>query len=167
MNGEDQVQDDINEQEQRREFERERMRDRMLKKGMSGIAGKALGASGAARLAGKEGLNKLNKALGKGAKKIKAQEHSMSGWIAALILAVIKDLLDIGTIELASWLDWIVDIAIGVAMFYLFGKSIKLTRKLITSGGAMIAEIIPGLGFLPIWTLAVVYMYLKSEQNKE
>jgi len=61
MNGEDQVQDDINEQEQRREFERERMRDRMLKKGMSGIAGKALGASGAARLAGKEGLNKLNK----------------------------------------------------------------------------------------------------------
>ncbi|PIW95871.1 hypothetical protein COZ84_01190, partial [Candidatus Kuenenbacteria bacterium CG_4_8_14_3_um_filter_39_15] len=111
--------------------------------------------------------NKLNKALGKGAKKIKAQEHSMSGWIAALILAVIKDLLDIGTIELASWLDWIVDIAIGVAMFYLFGKSIKLTRKLITSGGAMIAEIIPGLGFLPIWTLAVVYMYLKSEQNKE
>ena len=152
MNGDEQVRQDEIEQEQRRQFAAAQLKDRAKQS--------------AKTMASKAGMEKFEKALGKGAKNIKVQKHGMAAWVVAIILAVAKDLLDIGTIELASGIDWIVDIVIGVSMFFLFGRSLKLTRKLITSGGAMIAEMIPGVGFLPVWTLAVVYMYLKSEQGE-
>ena len=156
----DQVEQDKIEQQQHRDFAKMQMKDRIKQDGLAKTgAGMIKGAGKAMGELDKKGLIKGT--------KIKAKEHRIGAWIIAIILAVAKDLLDIGTIELASGVDWIVDIVIGVTMFFLFGKSMKLTRKLIVSIGSTIAEVVPGLGFLPVWTLSVMYLYLKAGQEEE
>jgi len=160
MNGDNQVAQDEREKEYARQLDMDKMKEGRTNKGemANGIAG---------HLGEKKNFDKLEKTLGKKGKKIKAKKHSQSVWIIGIILALVKDLLDTGTIELASVIDWIVDAIIGIVFFFLFGKSIKLTRRLAVEILTTIAEAIPISGFMWWWTLSVVYLYFKSQHQSK
>ncbi|MFH1938377.1 MAG: hypothetical protein ABIJ60_02475 [Patescibacteria group bacterium] len=160
MNGNNQAEEDRQQQEYARQLALDRTKGSQANGG--GMAGGIAG-----QMSKKKNFNKIEKALGKKGKKIKAKEHSSAVWIIAIIIALVKDLLDVGTIELASGVDWIVDIIIGVIFFFLFGKSIKLTRRLAVTILTVIAEAIPISGFMWWWTLSVVYLYFKSQHQSE
>lgn len=170
MNGENQVEQDKERQEAwRQEYNESFLRDRAnqnMIRGRTGTNAATIGKE-AAKLANKETFNKFEKALGKGAGKIKAQRHSMAGWTLGIVLAIAKDLLDMSTVETISWIDWIIDIILGIGLFLLFGKSVKTGTKLIRALGPTIMEAIPVLGFLPVWTFSVVYLYFKSQQENQ
>ena len=166
MNGDNQAEIDKIEQEQAREFAREQMAQRAAEAGGRGKFAADSAGKSAKALMDKAVAGELAKKLKeKGFRKIKAQEHSMAGWIIAILLAMTKDLMDIGLLEMASFIDWVVDIIIGVSLFFLFGRSMKLARRLAGSLGPTILEIVPGLGFLPIWTIAVLIMWFNSEKE--
>lgn len=167
---EDQAGQDQEQQEKwRQEYEESFLKDRASQSLVQGNLGTSAGIMGreAGKLADKETFDKFEKTLGKGAAKVEAQEHSMAGWMMGLLLAVAKDLLDMGTIEMLSGFDWILDIILGVGLFFLFGKSVSRGRKLITSIGATILEAIPVIGFLPCWTMSVAYMYFKGKNSNQ
>ncbi|NMB48499.1 hypothetical protein GYA13_03600 [Candidatus Kuenenbacteria bacterium] len=170
MNGENQVEEDKAKQEEwRQEYQNQLLQDRARQnlvrdnyQNSGGIIGREAG-----KLADKETFKKFEGALGKGAAKIKAQEHSEGVWMIGLGMAIAKDLLDIATLESASWFDWIIDAMLGIGLFFLFGRSAKLGARLIKSVAPAILEMVPGIGFLPIWSLSVAYMYFKSQQEQE
>lgn len=165
MNGDEQVRQDEIEQEQRRQLAAAQMKDRMGKEGFARTGAGMVKGGGRAL----KDLEKRGGILSKG-KKVKvpsrAKAYSAATWMILLILAVAKDLLDLGTIELFSVLDWLVDIGLGIIFFVALGRSMKLTTRLMRAVGPTILEVIPGVGFLPIWTLSVLYLYLKSEQGE-
>ncbi|HRY63455.1 MAG TPA: hypothetical protein P5267_02560 [Patescibacteria group bacterium] len=169
MNGDQVAEDRERQTAQQEEYKERLMQDRARQNYVGGNIGASSANIGreAGKLADKETFKKFEGALGKGAGKIKVQEHSMGGWMIGLCLAVAKDLLDMSTVEALSGLDWVLDIMLGIGLFFLFGKSIKAGRKLIFSLGTTILEAIPGVGFLPSWTLSVAYLYFKSKQEEE
>ncbi|HOZ36616.1 MAG TPA: hypothetical protein PLR18_02180 [bacterium] len=169
MNG-DQVAEDKEQQAQwREEYQQQMLQDRARQNMVRGNIIASAGNIGreAGKLADQETFDKFKGALGKGEGKIEAQEHSAGGWILGLMLAIAKDLLDMSTMETLSGVDWIIDAMLGVGLFFLFGKSAKLGAKLIRSAGPAILEMIPGLGFLPIWSISVAYIFFKSQQENE
>ena len=169
MNEDDQAWQDQEQQENwRQEYQENFLKDRASQSLVRGNLGASAGIIGAeaGKLADKKTFDKFEKTLGKGAAKVETQDHSMAGWMLGLILAVAKDLLDMGTIETLSWFDWIIDIILGVGLFFLFGRSVSRGRKLIANIATTILEVIPGIGFLPCWTMSVAYMYFKSRNTE-
>ena len=158
MNGEDQVQDDINEQEQQREFERIQVQDRMILKERA----KAKVRQGMSTVADKiPGSEKLQKDI----EKISGEKHSTNTWIIALLIALTKDLIDIGTIGATFIVNWVVDPCIWLAMMFLFGWKRQLAKKLVIWGVTALLKIvpIPLEDFIPWWTLSILLLYLTSD----
>jgi hypothetical protein len=96
--------------------------------------------------------------------------YNIMAFLMATILAVIKDLYDIGTLELDCWYDWIIDIFLGfIITVFLWGrggtkwKTKAIKRVLITTLG----EALPILGFLPFWTFMVLWAWLKAAAKKD
>ncbi|OGL88978.1 hypothetical protein A3I42_01585 [Candidatus Uhrbacteria bacterium RIFCSPLOWO2_02_FULL_49_11] len=114
-----------------------------------------------------QGLKNKAKALLKRPKKlqgIQARPHSFIVWLILIGIAVFKDCLDVGTIELISWLDWIVDALIGLTFWAMLGKNnLSFATRLIRSLGPALMEMIPFLGIVPVWTFSVIYIYFRSE----
>ena len=111
-------------------------------------------------------FKKFEKALGKGVKKIKTDKAAQRGvavWIIAILVALTKDMIDMGNLEINSGWDWVIDVLIGVFMFWAFGRSVKLARKLIVTALTTAAEAIPILGFGWWWTLSVLYLFWKAQ----
>ena len=81
---------------------------------------------------------------------------------AALILAILADILQIAVFPLfvegaASPADDILDLAVGGAMSYLLGWHWEFLPS-------FLAKLVPGVDFVPLWTLAVGNVYRKSKQ---
>lgn len=77
-------------------------------------------------------------------------------YIILLILCMVKDLLDIFSLQLLVLIDWPLDLAIGFTMFLTFGSGAKqraqsLGRSLLTTIGEATF-----LGFFPLWTISVI-----------
>jgi len=111
MNEDDQAWQDQEQQENwRQEYQENFLKDRASQSLVRGNLGASAGIIGAeaGKLADKKTFDKFEKTLGKGAAKVETQDHRMAGWMLGLILAVAKDLLDMGTIETLSWFDWII-----------------------------------------------------------
>ncbi len=95
---------------------------------------------------------------------VQARSHSFMVWLILIGIAVFKDCLDVGTIELVSWLDWIVDAMIGLTFWAMLGKNnLSFATRLIRSLGPALLEMIPFLGIVPVWTFSVMYIYFRSE----
>jgi len=93
-------------------------------------------------------------------------QFSATFFILALMFAGFKDLLDIFSIELFSWLDWIIDLGFGAVLFFGCKGSIQQVKTIrMTSIGASVAEAIPIIGALPVWTASVVLLYIKMGQE--
>lgn len=90
------------------------------------------------------------------------QSRSIGGLLAMLIIAGLKDLLDAGTLELASWLDWVIDIAIGLTMFLVFGRKFKKGMMKFSPIVSMALEAIPFVGILPMWSINAIYAWFKK-----
>ena len=97
-------------------------------------------------------------------KGVTPRPHSFTVWMILIGIAVFKDCLDVGTIELISWLDWIVDALIGITFWLMLGKNnLSFATRLIRSLGPALMEMIPFLGIVPVWTFSVIYIYFRSE----
>ncbi|MBI4652855.1 hypothetical protein HY750_01225 [Candidatus Kuenenbacteria bacterium] len=93
-------------------------------------------------------------------------DFSITFFILALMFAGFKDLLDIFSIELFSWLDWIIDLGFGAVLFFGCKGSVKQVKTIrMTSVGTSIAEAIPIIGALPLWTAGVLLLYIKMGQE--
>src|SRR3989338_960381 len=104
------------------------------------------------------------KAFAKRPKKlqgIQPKQHSQAVWLGLIGVAVVKDLIDMGTVELFALFDWGVDAVIAI-IFYLGLGNVEFAQRLIRSFGPALLEMIPGLGIMPIWTLTVLYIYYRS-----
>lgn len=114
-----------------------------------------------------KGLKNKAKAFLKRPKKqrgVTPRKHSKVGWLILIGMAMFKDALDIGTIELISWIDWIVDAGIGVTFFFMLGRgNVQFAQKIVRSLLPALVEMIPILGIAPVWTFSVLYIYFRSE----
>jgi hypothetical protein len=96
----------------------------------------------------------------------KIGNFSITFFTLALMFAGFKDLLDIFSIELFSWLDWIIDLGFGAVLFFGCKGSVQQVKTIrMTSVGASIAEAIPIIGALPLWTVSVLLLYIKMGQK--
>ncbi|MEK9130206.1 MAG: hypothetical protein AAB526_02320 [Patescibacteria group bacterium] len=110
-------------------------------------------------------LNKLkNKAV---MLKKEIGEFSIVLFMIALILCGVKDLFDMFSVQLFSWLDWILDLILGIVLFFGLArgniqqiKRIRLTTVLIS-----VAEAIPIIGALPCWTISLFLLFIKTNQE--
>jgi len=81
---------------------------------------------------------------------------------AALILAILADIVQIVVFPLfvegaASPADDILDLAVAGVLSYLLGWHWEFLPS-------FAAKLIPGVDFVPLWTLAVANVYRKSKQ---
>ena len=89
-----------------------------------------------------------------------------STWLLIIALAGMKDLLDLVSLDLLSWLDWVIDLALGFLLFLVSGSGTaarmrNLQRTIVTT----VLEVIPFLGLFPIWTISV-FLLKQKEENK-
>lgn len=100
-------------------------------------------------------------------KKLKTaryEHHGLMIWAVLIGMAIFKDLLDIGTVELISWIDWIIDALIGLTFYLVLGsKKLSFETRLVRSLIPAIMEMIPGIGIVPVWTFSIMYIYFRSE----
>lgn len=80
----------------------------------------------------------------------------------ALALAIIADVLQMAIFPLfiegaASPADDVLDLAVAGVLTYLLGWHWEFAPS-------FVGELIPGLNFVPLWTLAVANVYRKSRQ---
>ena len=102
---------------------------------------------------------KLKKLQAKAAKLEKEiAEFSITLFTLAMLFAGTKDLFDICSVELASWLDWIIDLSFGGVLFFGLGKGSfqQIKRIRMTTGITAGAEVIPIIGALPCWTASLL-----------
>mgnify|MGYP001563308445 FL=1 len=112
--------------------------------------------------------NILNKLKNKAAMiKKEIGEFSIVLFMIALILCGVKDLFDMFSVQLFSWLDWILDLILGIVLFFGLArgniqqiKRIRLTTVLIS-----VAEVIPIIGALPCWTISLFLLFIKTNQE--
>ena len=112
--------------------------------------------------------NILNKLKNKAAMiKKEIGEFSIVLFMIALILCGVKDLFDMFSVQLFSWLDWILDLILGIVLFFGLArgniqqiKRIRLTTVLIS-----VAEAIPIIGALPCWTISLFLLFIKTNQE--
>ncbi|MDD5341683.1 MAG: hypothetical protein PHC97_04620 [Patescibacteria group bacterium] len=91
-------------------------------------------------------------------------------WYAAIILAAGYDLYNLVGLETGSWLDWITDILLGGglgALLWTQGAKKNQTKRIIIWLSTTVAEIIPFVGLLPLWTLAVMYQFHSAWRDNE
>lgn len=87
-------------------------------------------------------------------------------WFFVLFLAVGKDAFDTLAFETMWWLDWAFDLIVGGLLWtYLFVHGARKGK--VVGAAAPILEIIPGSGFLPWWTISVIYVGIKKLAEKE
>lgn len=97
------------------------------------------------------------RALGKGL-RAKAAENKNWPYMIMLVVALTKDLMDIFSVELLSLFDWVFDLMIwAMLFFFLYGQGTAKVRMLTRVIGWF--EVIPGIGILPVWTIAVLYAW--------
>lgn len=83
-------------------------------------------------------------------------------WFFVLFIAVGKDAFDMLAFETLSWADWAFDLMVGGLLWtYLFVHGVR------KGWVAPILEIIPVSGFLPWWTISVIYVGIKKLAKKE
>ena len=100
------------------------------------------------------------------AKKAREELVPESTWLLIIGLAATKDFLDIVSLDLLSWIDWVVDILLGFLLFLVSGRGAaarlrNAQRSILTAA----AEMIPFMGIFPIWTIST-FMLKQKEQNK-
>ena len=83
---------------------------------------------------------------------------------AALALAIVADLLQIAIFPLfiegaASPADDLLDLGVAGAMSYLLGWHWEFLPS-------FFAKLVPGVDFVPLWTLAVANVYRKSKRSE-
>jgi len=81
---------------------------------------------------------------------------------AALILAILADIVQIAVFPLfvegaASPADDILDLCVGGALTFLLGWHWEFMPS-------FLGKLVPGVDFVPLWTLAVANVYRKSKQ---
>jgi hypothetical protein len=81
---------------------------------------------------------------------------------AALVLAIIADLVQVVAFPLfiegaASPVDDILDLGMAGILSYLLGWHWEFAPS-------FLAKLVPGIDFIPLWTLAVANVYRKSKQ---
>ena len=112
----------------------------------------------------------LEKEAGKKVEKLKKLAKMAGGsvqgaqglWIILLVMAVAKDILDASTLGAFDLLDWAVDISMGVGFFLAAGKSkLDVTWRFLSSAVSFAIEAV--LGFVPAWTLSVLFMWWKAK----
>ena len=149
------------EQQQAQELRRQRLASRFDRRLQAG--GRMLSRLGRQR--GSRTMQRLGKSfqrLGKEGADIKAQQHSGGAWLVALLLAIAKDLLDVGTLQFGMIFNFFVNALAAVVFFVMFRRSVSVTRRLLSVLFSFIGESVPILGFLPLWTLSVLYLYMKA-----
>ncbi|MFH1838301.1 MAG: hypothetical protein ABH808_02295 [Candidatus Kuenenbacteria bacterium] len=94
-------------------------------------------------------------------------DFSIVFFTLAFLFAGFKDLLDICSIELFSWLDWIIDLLFGAVLFFGLGKGSfqQVKRIRMTTVITSVAEAIPIIGALPSWTASLLWLYIKTGQE--
>ena len=92
-----------------------------------------------------------------------------SGWIIAIILAAIKDSLDVIFWFLGwTFIDWPIDLFLWFTLvWFLRNKSATIFSFIIKRVGILpVIEVAPvGLDIMPVWTVTVLYAYYKSNQK--
>ena len=88
------------------------------------------------------------------------------GTIMALLLslAVFKDTMDILSVSLLSWIDWIFDLGMWVLFLFAFEKapkSIRAELRMISTIAALM-EFVPFLDILTTWTFMVLYAWART-----
>lgn len=86
-----------------------------------------------------------------------------------LSLAVFKDSLDILSISLFSWIDWIFDLMMWILFFIAFGKAPKRIRfeiRVIATIAALI-EFVPILDIFTTWTFTVIYAWVRTRNTTQ
>lgn len=145
-------QNNNNEEERQREFETKiydaKMRDKYKITISSELALKILRSK----------ADKLKKEIG---------EFSVTLFTLALLFAGSKDLFDICSVQLASWLDWTIDLSFGVVLFVGLAKGNiqQIKRIRLTVGSTSIFEMIPIIGALSLWTASLLWLYIKTSQE--
>lgn len=108
-------------------------------------------------------INEQRKKTEKLKSNISAIKRKIPVLILVLLIAVLKDVLDIVaealSIGIWSWFDWLIDIPLGLAAFFLQIER-KGTDRLI-GWGIMSLEIIPYIDLLPAWTARVIFAVVK------
>ncbi|MFA4873170.1 MAG: hypothetical protein WC659_04515 [Patescibacteria group bacterium] len=114
-----------------------------------------------------KGLKNKAKAFLKRKKKqqgIQAKDHSTFMWGFLISLALVKDLIDIGTLSLGQVLTWIIGVVWGFCTFFYLGrKNMEFADRIIKSLLPTLIDCVPLLGFLPILTFSVFYIWYRSE----
>lgn len=162
------AEDQERQRERQEQYKEQLLQDRArqhMVKGNLGANSATIGRE-AAKLAGKETFDKFKSALGEGDSKFKTTQRTGEVWMLALVIAIAKDLMDIATFESVAWFDWVVDLIFGAVFWVLLGTSVRKGARFLKSIGPAILEAIPILGFLPIWSITVAYMYFKSQQEE-
>lgn len=94
------------------------------------------------------------------------EQHRSEVFLIALTLALLKDALDIGLLELASWIDWTVDLSILITLrIFLFRRGTWKVRIVLWIIGPL--EMIPIFGILPSWTCCVFFAWYKSKKKAD
>ena len=117
----------------------------------------------------------VDKAVGKIGAGTQASVKALIGfsypvWIAAIILAGVYDLYNICALELLSEFDWIADIIMGGGITILLwtqGSKARQAKKIIEQIVTTAAEIIPGVGLLPLWLIMVLWQFYKAYNEHE
>jgi hypothetical protein len=83
---------------------------------------------------------------------------------AAMILAIAADALQIAVFPFFSEgalspADDVLDVGVGAALIYLLGWNWEFLPS-------FVGELLPGIDFVPFWTLAVVSVYRKWKQMR-
>lgn len=87
-------------------------------------------------------------------------------WFFVLFLAAGKDAFDMFAFETVWWADWAFDLIVGGLLWtYLVVHGARKGK--VVGWVAPILEIIPGSGFLPWWTISVIYVGIKKLAEKE
>jgi hypothetical protein len=87
-------------------------------------------------------------------------------WFFILFLAVGKDAFDMLAFETLWWADWAFDLMVGALLWtYLVVHGARKGK--VVGWVAPVLEIIPGSGFLPWWTISVLYVGIKKLSEKE
>jgi cation transport ATPase len=89
-----------------------------------------------------------------------------------LILAASKDAFDIISLDALSWFDWVIDFLMGGLFFVVGWQSggqgeLRQTATLLRRITPMILEALPLIGFLPIWTISIIIMGMRSSQQQD